>query len=307
MIKTMHKRKIYLFITVLFAAFFFVAGHVHAATLYMLPDQSSLSIGTEFNVDIKIDTSDASTSVNSAQATIQFPIGVLSAVSVSKQNSVFGFWLEEPAISNNNGTIRFVGGAIKGVAGSALHVLQIKFKAMGAGSVEFKILDAAVTAADGKGTNVLSETKGASVFVETTASPPPAGAPATPAAPRAEQPQAVTRTAVTAAGLPPKPKLRVPFYPDESRWYGNLGETIVFWDLPPDVLQVSTRLSRAPDTVAGERGQELLTGKSFGVLEEGIWYIRVQFRNNIGWGEPSYYKISIDTTPPAPFGLTPIY
>lgn len=298
-----HKIKIYLLASFLFASVFFVVGHVRAATLYLLPDQKSLSIGTDFNVDIKIDTSDASASINSAQATIQFPTGVLKAVSIDKQNSVFGFWLEEPTISNDNGTIHFVGGAIKGVSGSALQILRIKFKATGAGSAEFKIVDAAVAAADGKGTNVLSETKGASVVVGTNVVPPSIGG-SVPSIPSdAEQPQIVKRTAVAATDLPAKPKLRVPFYPDESRWYSSLGETIVFWDLPPDVLQVSTRLSHAPDKVAGEKEQELLTGKNFGVLKEGVWYVRAQFRNNIGWGDLSYYKISIDTTPPVPFEI----
>ena len=32
-----------------------------------------------------------------------------------------------------------------------------------------------------------------------------------------------------------------------------------------------------------------------------MWYIRVQFKNNVGWGPLSYYQISLDTASPLPF------
>ncbi|TSC83557.1 MAG: Uncharacterized protein G01um101417_540 [Parcubacteria group bacterium Gr01-1014_17] len=36
-------------------------------------------------------------------------------------------------------------------------------------------------------------------------------------------------------------------------------------------------------------------------MKEGIGYIHVRFRNNVGWGETAHYKISIDTSAPLPF------
>jgi hypothetical protein len=114
-------------------------------------------------------------------------------------------------------------------------------------------------------------------------------------------PTPVTRTAVVAAGLPTAPVLQVPLYPDQTRWYNQLGEVFMFWNLPPDVTQVETRLSHAPDLVAGQKQTQLLTGQSFGTLSDGVWYLRAQFINNVGMGPPAYYKISIDTTPPLPF------
>ncbi|MDP2598337.1 MAG: hypothetical protein Q8P49_00735 [Candidatus Liptonbacteria bacterium] len=293
-------RRVYLFTLMFLAATFLLVAHARAATMYMVPDARSLSIGQEFNVDLKIDTGDASTSINSAQATIQFPVGILNAISVDKQNSVFGFWLEEPTISISDGTIRFIGGAIKGVSGNALQVVRMKFKATGAGLADLKISDAAVAAADGKGTNVLAETKGVSVAVGTNTLSP---SPAPPAATNIEQPQIIYRTPVKAAGLPAKPVLRVPLYPDESRWYDQIGDVIVLWDLPVDITQVAARVSHAKDGTAPTPEKALSNGKNFGVLQEDIWYVKVQFRNNIGWGEPAYYKISIDTTPPLPFDI----
>jgi hypothetical protein len=274
-----------------------VTLRAHAATMYLLPETTKVSFGQEFNVDVKIDTSDGSTSINAAQATVQFPIGILDAISVDTQSSTFGFWLEGPTISNDDGTIQLVGGSIKGVAGSALQVARITFKAVGAGSADLNIADAVVAAADGKGTNVLAGIQGASVAVGVAAIPmlPDTGTIST------GQPAIVQRPAVAATGLPAIPILSVPLYPDQLRWYNQLGDTIVLWDVPADVTQVAASLSHAKSNAIGTAEATLSNGKDFGALQDGIWYVSVRFRNNIGWGPPTYYKISVDTTPPLPF------
>jgi hypothetical protein len=291
------KRKIYFLLPVLLAAVYFRALQAQAAMLYLLPDVKRVGIGQEFNVDIKIDTSDASTSIDSAQATIRFPAAVVNAVSIDKQNSAFGFWLEEPTASNANGSVHFIGGTKKGIAGGALQILRLKFKAMGAGTADFKITDAAVTATDGKGTNVLSIARGGTVAVGANVPLPSI----LPGSPNAELPVPFTRGAALSSGLPRAPTLRSLLYPDESRWYNHEGEAIVLWDVPADVTHVATGLGHAKNGVTLAPEQVLSTGKDFGNLPEGIWYIKVQFENNIGWGEPAYYKISVDTTVPLPF------
>lgn len=297
-IRNMNKKTFLLSIVLFFALFFFTSDyHVRAATMSLLPDTRNVSIGQEFNVDIKIDTSGANTSINSAEATIQFPVDVISAVSVDKTNSAFGFWLEEPAISNTDGSIRFIGGAIKGVAGDSLQILRMKFKATGAGTADFKIESAAVTAADGKGSNVLSETQGVSVGVGTNVLP----ASALPVTSGVEQPTPVTRIAIDAKSLPIAPTLRVPLYPDPSRWYNRVGDVIVLWDLPADITQVGTNISHAKGSSAFAPEKILSNGKNLGILQEGIWYVGVRFKNNVGWGIPTYYKMSVDATPPLPF------
>lgn len=288
--------------------FFFFASDINAAALSLLPQARTFDIGQEFGVDIIINTEEAY--INAAQATILFPAGSLELLSVDRTGSVFGFWTDEPGISNEDGTLIFTGGTTKGIAGGALQVLKMKFKAKNAGFAELNIRDAAVTASDGRGTNILSALKGTSITIGAgtaviaPAEPPPVKLPDTAiTTPPPEAPKKIIREPVAAKNLPQKPQLRVPLYPDEARWYNHVGEVMVFWNLPPDVLQVSTRLSRAPDKLPGEKDAELFTGKNFGVLKEGIWYIRVQFRNNVGWGEIAYYKISIDTTVPSPFDI----
>lgn len=305
-------KKFFIIISLLFASFIFTR-EVDAATLYLLPQTRNIGLGQEVSIDIKINTEE--THINAAQATIQFPSSILELSSVDKTNSAFGFWAEEPKISNEEGILTFIGGTTKGITGDSLQILKMKFKAKGVGSASISINDAAVTASDGKGTNVLSTIKGTSILVssEVVETPKPSAAPATPppstpspaAQPPApvEEPQKIVRKAVIAKKLPSKPELRVPLYPDETRWYNHLGEAVVFWNMPDDVIEVAAVLDKNPNTKPQISEKELFTGKNFGVLKEGIWYIHVRFKNNIGWGETVHYKISIDTTAPLAFEI----
>lgn len=289
-----------IFIIICFISLSLFAVKVDAAILYLVPEAKTFDIGKEFSVDIKIDSEEVF--INAAQATVKFSNDILELLGVDEVDSTFNFWMEEPVISNEEGTLRFIGGAAKGIAGEALQVLKMKFKTKGAGLAELTMSSAVVTASDGQGTNVLSAVEGTSIGVGTdVVEPEPA--PVHPTEEPVEKPEKIGREPVLAGDLPEAPKLRLPLYPDESQWYDHLGEAIVLWELPPDVIKVETRLSQARDKKLGDIEKELFTGKSFGILEKGIWYIRIQFKNSVGWGQFAYYKISIDTTPPLPFEI----
>ncbi len=283
---------IFAFAAVIISAMAF-SSVTKAATLYFSPDTENLGIGADFKVDVKIDIQN--TPANAVQATIKFSPSVVSLLDFDKSNSVFNFWLQEPVISAQDGTIVFTAGTTNGISGSALEVISLHFKTVGAGVSQISATNAAVTASDGSGTNILSTIKSANVGVETQI--------LAPATPVAEVPQKIVRPAVAATGLPAKPQLRVPLYPDQTRWYSQVGNAIALWDLPPDVTQVSARLTQGQETKIGTPETDLFNGKDFGILKEGIWYVRVQFKNNIGWGDPAYYKISLDATAPLPFDI----
>lgn len=280
----------------------FFAVKVDAAVLYFVPEAETFDIGKEFSVDVKINSEEVF--INAAQATVRFSNDVLELLEVDKDGSAFNFWMEEPVISNEEGTLVFIGGTAKGVSGEALQVLKIKFKTKGVGLAKLTMSGAVVTASDGQGTNVLSAIEGASIGVgaDVVDFEPAPDEPDEPDEP-VEEPEKVEREPVLAGDLPEAPELRVPLYPDESQWYNHLGEVIVLWDLPLDITKVETRLSHAPDKKLGNIEEELFTGKSFGTLEQGIWFVRIQYKNNVGWGEFAHYKISIDTTPPLPFEI----
>ena len=277
------------------AAIFACVSTVSAATLSIIPGSGTVHRGDQVTVYIRINSSN--TSINAAQATINFPADKLQATSFDTKSSAFGFWLDGPNISNSDGTVKFIGGTTAGISGAALSVLTINFKAIGSGSAVISASDAAITSNDGKGTNILDGIQNGTVGVDVAVSITPQGQSAP------EQPTVISREPAPATGLPAAPKLRVPLYPDESKWYNQVGDAVVFWDVPADVTDVSARVVRAKTSDTGLAERELLNGKDLGVLDDGIWYARVQFKNSKGWGPAAYYGISIDTTSPLPFKL----
>lgn len=289
-----------LLISFIFIIFFAGVGSVNAATISLSSSGVNFSINQEFEVDVKIDSEESS--INAAQATVEFPSNILELVEADKSASAFNFWVEEPVISNEDGNVRFIGGTAKGISGESLQILKLKFKAVGAGSADIFISNAVVTASDGKGTNVLSTTKGLNINIGIK-SVAPTKAPVVEVVEPIAQPQKIMRQAIVESKLPKKPEITVHLYPDQSKWYSHIEEVIALWEIPSDIIQVATRLSQSRDEKSGEKDDELYNGKNFGSLEEGIWYIRVQFRNNLGWGDLAYYKISIDRAAPLPFEI----
>ena len=299
-----------------------IGSHVSAATLLALPETRIVDIGQSFSVDIVVDSQEES--INAVQAVVRFSNTTLRLDSFDKAGSVFNFWVEEPTISNEAGTLRFIGGTARGVAGSALRIVRLNFTATGAGIADITLGEAAVIASDGKGTNVLSAVAGTSLTIGTKViEPGPVLAPepvvTQPAQPTAESeptpapapapepirlPERVEREPVVATTLPAAPVVEVPLYPDQNRWYNHLGEVIALWELPLDILAAASTIDSSPNSNPIEEEPELFTGKRFGVLEEGIWFVRTQFRNSKGKSPFSYYKISLDTTPPLPFDIT---
>ncbi|MBI2037758.1 MAG: hypothetical protein HYT15_02400 [Candidatus Magasanikbacteria bacterium] len=283
--------------------FFFVfAQSVNAAVIYTVPETGGFNIGAEFSVDIKIDSE--AESINASQATINWPVDILEFVEVSKAGSAFNFWVTDPVLSDTKNSLSFIGGTAKGISGGALQILKVKFKALGAGAASIFITDAAVTASDGKGTNILSKIKEASYTIGATTAQPAVPKPATiESAKPVPQPVRVERKPIVSTKLPQKPVVQVPLYPDETHWYNHLGEIVALWEVPADITQVATVLDHSPNTDPKNIEKELFTGKKFGTLEEGVWYIHVRFKNNIGWGSVTHYKILIDTTAPLPFEI----
>lgn len=281
-----------------------LATSSQAAKLYLTSEQNAFRVGDEFNVNIKIDT--AGESINASEVRIFFPNSVMELLDTDNDNSVFNFWLEGPTISNENGEMMFIGGTPKGVAGSALQVLKLNFKAVGVGTAELVISsDAVVAASDGKGTNILSSVEGLNIAVGTETLPAqPVVVPESTAGEAPAQPELIQREPILASEKPGEPVLRIPLYPDQTKWYSHLGQTLVFWEVPDDIIKVATQIDRSPNGDPQNIEDQIFTGKNLGVLDEGVWYAHVQFKNNVGWGKIAHYQISIDTTPPVPFEIT---
>jgi len=267
----------------------------HAATLSLTPVSSEIGVGEKMTIELRIDSEGVS--FNAAQATIRFPKDTLEVIALDKTSSAFSFWLEEPQFSNAEGVISFTGGTPYGVAGGAVEVLKIEFQAKGTGSGTLSLTEAAVTAADGSGTNILSKMNDAVIAVVAQRIIPEIPEPQQ----KIPEPEQIVRKAVPSGKLPLKPILKIPLYPEENRWYNLVAQFTASWDLPLDISGVSTALNKYPNSVPVGRSEGLFGSKTFVALEDGVWYLHVRFQNNIGWGPTAHYKISVDTQPPPGF------
>ena len=291
-----HTRELFFALIVLF----FFALPAHASEIVLKRSGSgTLGVGQKFSVSIDIATGE--TPINAAQAVITFPKNILQATDVSLSGSVFRFWVELPEVSNDDGTIRFIGGTSQGISGGSAHLLTVEFQTKGIGAGEISASDVVITASDGKGTNVFTGVQAAQVQVGSQIVPDvPVGESGPPSA-FVETPKPVTRMPVASAKLPAEPKLRVSLYPKAEEWYNYQGELTVLWDVPEDVTNIAADIDQNPNTTPKTVEKDLFTGKMFEVLDEGIHYIHVQFRNNVGWGKVTHHRVAIDITPPLAF------
>ncbi len=289
----MSKKITNLFLFSTLAISFLFAGDAFAANYSIILDKDSFAVGDVFSATVRIDTEDVG--VNAGQATITYPIDVLEVQSVDKTGSVFNFWLEDPNFDNTTGRIGFIGGSSSGLNGRSLQILKINFKIKGTGDANISFTDTVITASDGSGTSVLTTVKGVSLLVsgrseniriQSTETPPP--------------PTQIERPAVAAEKVPAKPVVQVSLYPNQNSWSNISSNFLARWDLPVDVSGVATAINKQPAFLP-TTSEGLFDNKTFKALEDGIWYLHVRFRNNIGWGSAEHYKISLDTMPPSPF------
>jgi len=269
---------------------FLTAGNVMAASFNLPVTANNVKIGDKLSANIQID-SEGST-INAGQATLNFPANILQVDSFDKLNSVFSFWLQDPTLSNADGTLSFAAGSTSGFAGPSLQVLTVNFSAISNGTANIVLTNGAISAADGSGTNVLSKLNGAVITVS-----PKVTAPAIAAVPAPVQ---ITRPVAPATGLPIKPVLTVPLYPDSTAWYNLSSVFFASWALPADVSDVATAINKNP-TYTPKTSEGLFNNKSFPALDSGIWYLHVRFGNSIGWGPTAHYRLAVDTLPPTAF------
>lgn len=274
-----------------------LAHAAHAATLSLVSDVTSASIGDTVNVSVRIDSQGQT--VNAVQGTIDYPTSILQIARVDRTNSVFNIWAQEPSVNTSTGEITFLGGGTNSFSGSSLYVLNITFTVHGTGLATLDFKDAGVTAGDGTGGNILSGSTGLSIRVGGSTAVAPVVASSSIIAPP-PAPVQIKRPAVATTTVPVAPALSVNLYPDQSAWYGTVGNFLVQWQLPVDVTDIATAVDQNPQTVPTV-SEGLFNNKTFGALKEGVWYLHVRFKNLAGWSPVTSYKISIDTTPPFPF------
>jgi hypothetical protein len=290
-------KKVLILFAILTAGFFFMDPvEVSAASLNLAANKVNISIGDTVRVDIHVNSEGSG--VNAFQATLNFPKDILQTQSIDKTDSIVNFWLQDPTFSNDTGQIKFIGGSTSGLFGQSLQIATVVFKATGSGQANLVFSDGAVTASDGSGTNVLSVMNGLQMSVIPKTGVVVPGA-ATAAVPMSQ----IVREAVPAAAVPARPILEIPLYPNPVNWYNLVSNFLVQWTLPLDITGVATAVDKSPTTVPTV-SEGLFNNKNFNVLPDGVSHLHVRFKNNIGWGSTTHYRLAIDTKPPLPFEIT---
>lgn len=253
----------------------------HAATLSLTPNTGVYTAGQTFTARVVINTQGAS--INAADAVLTYNPSELTVVSVSQAGSIFNLWAEEPSFTP--GRIVFGGGAPRGYTGAAGTVMTITFRATSAGTKRVNFQSGSVLAADGQGTNVLTNMNGATYTISAQESTP--------------EPEVIQY--VPLANTPQAPVVRSATHPDSDGWYQSTTAELQ-WTIPSGVTQVRTLLDQNPNSVPSRVYETPISSITLDDLPNGVSYFHIQFRNSEGWGSVGRYRLAVSTQ--APTGVT---
>lgn len=275
-----------------------------AADLAVSPSSGSYSVGQTFTVNVRaVPNGD---NINAVESSLSFNPAVLSVVSVSKTGSAFSLWTTEPTFSNSAGTVTFGGGSPTPFT-TASNLVSITFRtvAEGVGTVTFN--KSSVLAADGRGTDVFKNGTNGSFTVAAATTPTPTPTPTTPTTPTVEETPDDEQAIIF--GDPPRaPEVGSKTFLDPETWYA-IKDGQFTWSLPFDVNVVAVEISDNPENKPHENEDAVLDPPveefvvSAETIKDGLQYVSVSFKNQVGWGAVTNRKLKIDTTPPEPFAI----
>ena len=292
------------------ALFLLVVPTAWAATISISPGSGEYSSGQTFTVTF--DVAPGGNEVNAVEASLSYDTSALEIVSVDQDNSAFSLWTTEPEFSNTAGTLTFGGGSPSPFTSNST-VLGVTFRGTGEGSGSVTFDDVSILAADGQGSDVFSSASDASYTIGAASEPEPAPepAPAPDPAPQPEQPAPEAEDdddALTFGDPPQMPEVGSQTFIDEDEWYSTT-EGMFTWSLPFDVdavaVEIATSSENEPqnneDAIFDPPIEEFQITED--MLEDGVQYLSINFRNQVDWGTPLNRRIQIDTTPPEPFEI----
>ena len=308
-----HVLSIYKFITLSVFAFasFVLVATAQAATLQLSPGSGSYTTGQTFTAAVRVVP--AGQSVNAVEATLKFDPTLLSVVSVNKDGSAFSLWTVEPTFSNSAGSVTFGGGSPAPFSATS-NLVNVTFRTLKEGSPTISFSNASVLAADGRGTDVYQTSTGATFAIAAAATPAPAPTTPTPA-PTAPTPAAEPDEeeeggdeAIIFGDPPRAPEVGSPAFLDPEAWYATK-DGLFKWTLPFDVNAIAIEISTSSENVPSDRKESVFEPPidefrvTADILSDGVQFLSVQYKNQVGWGTVLNRKLQIDTTPPEPFDI----
>jgi len=259
------------------------------ASLYLSPPSGTYTVGSNFSVKVKVNSGGAP--INVVEGTLVFNPDEVSVVNISKSDSIFSLWTTEPTFSNSAGNIVFGGGTPSSFSGNSGTIITVTFKAKVSSLARVSFSSGSVLAADGKGTNILSNMNGGIYTLKPKAIIPP---------PEEVSPE--EESFLPTAGVPLAPKVSSSTHSDSNKWYSN-NDPEFSWEVPSDVTAVKLLISHLPGDIPTVLYTPPISEKKLEDLEDGVWYFHIRFKNKYGWGNVLHRKVLIDTQPPEPFEI----
>lgn len=291
-------------ITLFMVGLFSCALTAQAADVVISPSTGSYTPGQTFTVSVRV--APGGQSVNAVEATLKYDPAVLSVVNVSKTGSVFSLWTTEPTFSNSAGTISFGGGSPSPFTAQS-NLVSVTFRAVAAGTGALTVSNASVLAADGRGTDVYSKSTNGSFTIAAAPTPTPTPEPTPTDDEPADEP-ADEDEAIVFGDPPRAPEVGSKTFLDPEVWYSTT-EGLFEWEIPFDVNEVAVMLSTSSDNQP-ELTKSAITNppvKEFVINKEnvtdGIQYLSIKYKNQVGWGAVLNRKIMIDTSAPENFAI----
>ena len=293
---------IHTYVTLVFLVSLFFVGHVaYAAEVVVSPSTGTYTKGQSFTATIQVNPQGKS--VNAVEAKFTFDNTKLAVVSVSKTSSVFSLWTTEPAFSNSAGTIDLGGGSPTPFTAKS-NILSVTFKALAEGSGNVNVSTASVLAADGLGTNVYTGAGNATFTVTAGTTPSPPKEEEDVGVPLKKEEEKDSDAAITFGDPPRAPEAGSATFLEPDKWYATkVG--LFTWETPFDVdelaLDISTSSDFDPVTTYDPPIDEFALNDT--LLIDGIQYLTIQYKNQVGWGGILHRKLMIDTVPPGKFAI----
>ena len=256
------------FLVLVILIFFPSVSQAAGASFYFSPGSGGFFVGSTFDVSVFVNTGEEN--INAVEVNLEFDPTKLQVASPTAGKSFIEVWVAQPAYSNSQGTVSFIGGAPSpGINTSNGLVSTVTFRAVAPGETSIIFLDSSkVLRNDPDGTNILTS-KGRGNYQIMI--PPPEG------------PNVFSLT-----------------HSDSNKWHKNNNPTFS-WDKGEGVTDFSYSFNHEPTTVPDNESKGDYSSVSYGDVADGIWYFHVKAKKAGVWGGTSHFVVQIDAGSPATF------
>ncbi|KKW37040.1 MAG: hypothetical protein UY81_C0006G0014 [Candidatus Giovannonibacteria bacterium GW2011_GWA2_53_7] len=278
--------------------FFSFAQVVYAtdATLFLSPVTGTFVIGDTFSVQVMV-ASDG-VNLNAVEGKITFDSEMLEIMSATTSDSALTSWAIPPTIDSQKGELSWSGIVPRGITGERLLLFQFEVKGRRAGEAPLRFTTgAAVLAADGNGTNVLTSMNGG-VYVIT----PKEVLPQTSSGGSAFSTSETSGGEVLGAATGTT-HITSTTHPDPERWYTE--RTGIFaWEVPLGVVAVHTGFDNKSTGAPFREYRPAIKEKTIKDIFDGVQYFHLSREYENGETDIEHRRVAVDATPPAGLSAT---